>query len=129
MTPKQILMEAMASCHGLARVNNKLIGDPLEVKMFEATNFILDDINSKVIGPNETIQILRRFEFSSTLQRMSVIVEKDGVLRVHVKGSPEKLRELCKSTTIPSSFHKILEFYSKLGFRILACGTKILPKE
>ena len=50
MTPKQVLMESMASCHGLAIVNNKLIGDPLEIKMFEATNYTLDDINSKVIS-------------------------------------------------------------------------------
>lgn len=72
------------------------------------------------------INIIRRFEFSSTLQRMSVIVGVNGKLRVHVKGSPEKLRELCNPSSIPASFHKILDFYSKLGFRVLACGSKSL---
>lgn len=87
----------MASCHSLARVNGHLIGDPLEVKMFEATNYELNDIESSVKGPeDDKIYIKRRFEFSSTLQRMSVIVEKNGTLRAHVKGSPEKLRELCR---------------------------------
>lgn len=38
----------MASCHSLATVNNNLIGDPLEIKMFEATSYKLDDINSLV---------------------------------------------------------------------------------
>ena len=31
----------MASCHGLTRVKGDLIGDPLEVKMFEATGWVL----------------------------------------------------------------------------------------
>lgn len=48
---------------------------------------------------------------------MSVIVrnlsiEKDQTYRVHVKGSPEKLRELCKPESIPSSFHRVLDFYA-----------------
>lgn len=60
---------------------------------------------------------------------MSVIVGVNGKLRVHVKGSPEKLRELCNSSSIPPSFHKILDFYSKLGFRVLACGSKSLLSE
>lgn len=60
---------------------------------------------------------------------MSVIVCVNGKLRAHVKGSPEKLRELCTKESIPSSFHKILEFYSKLGFRVLACGSKPLQAE
>lgn len=58
----------MASCHSLARVNGNLIGDPLEVKMFEATNYELNDIESSVKGPDEDkIFIKKRFEFSSTL--------------------------------------------------------------
>jgi len=31
----------MASCHSLARVNEELIGDPLEIKMFEASGWEL----------------------------------------------------------------------------------------
>lgn len=35
----------MGSCHSLALVNNILIGDPLEVKLFEASKYNLDDVN------------------------------------------------------------------------------------
>ena len=38
----------MACCHGLATVNGDLIGDPLEVKMFEATGAKLDDLNGVI---------------------------------------------------------------------------------
>jgi cation-transporting ATPase 13A2 len=31
----------MASCHGLTRVHGSIIGDPLEVKMFEFSNWEL----------------------------------------------------------------------------------------
>lgn len=57
---------------------------------------------------------------------MSVIVKSlnDGRIRVHVKGSPEKIRELCRPQTIPKSFLKILDFYAKSGFRVLATAVK-----
>lgn len=59
--------------------------------------------------------VYKRFEFSSKLQRMAVVVRSnkpDAQFKVHVKGSPEKLRELCLKRTIPNSFHKILDFYA-----------------
>lgn len=40
-----LLLEAMASCHSITYVNNKLLGDPLEIKMFESTNWELDEKN------------------------------------------------------------------------------------
>tara|TARA_B110000285_G_C15133835_1_gene625458 strand:- start:2019 stop:2237 length:219 start_codon:yes stop_codon:yes gene_type:complete len=40
-----LLLEAMASCHSITYVNKKLIGDPLEIKMFESTNWELDEKN------------------------------------------------------------------------------------
>ena len=59
---------------------------------------------------------------------MSVVVKnlEDNKFRIHVKGSPEKLRELCRPESIPAAFHKILDHYAKNGFRVLACGTKSL---
>ncbi len=59
---------------------------------------------------------------------MSVVARSvdDQILRVHVKGSPEKIRELCRPETIPKSFLKILDFYAKAGFRIIAAGVKTL---
>lgn len=33
----------MASCHSITYVNGELIGDPLDVKMFQATGWILEE--------------------------------------------------------------------------------------
>jgi hypothetical protein len=35
-----VLNEAMASCHAIAIVKNEFVGDPLEIKMFESTQWI-----------------------------------------------------------------------------------------
>lgn len=59
---------------------------------------------------------------------MSTIVkklnQKDFLL--FVKGSPEKIFELCVKESIPESFHTTLDFYAQKGFRILAFGVKKL---
>lgn len=36
---------------------------------------------------------------------MSVNIEENGQFKIYVKGSPEKLRELCKKETLPKNFH------------------------
>ena len=38
-----LMVEAMASCTAITYVNEKLVGDPLDVQMFEATGWILDE--------------------------------------------------------------------------------------
>lgn len=41
--PKTLFLEALATCHSITYVNGKLIGDPLDVKMFESTGWILEE--------------------------------------------------------------------------------------
>lgn len=68
----------LASCHTISYINNELMGDPLDLRMFEATNLKIS--GSQVIGAQKdfTIDILKRYDFISELQRMSVIVEHSG---------------------------------------------------
>lgn len=97
----------MASCHSLTTIEGQLSGDPLDLKMFSATGWILEEPtqeetalhnpimptvvhppNPVVTNPNlinpltETrsceIGIVRQFPFSSALQRMSVVVRRLG---------------------------------------------------
>ena len=37
------LLHAMVSCHSLALVDDELSGDPLDVKMFEATSWMFEN--------------------------------------------------------------------------------------
>lgn len=73
--------------------------------------------------------IIRRFEFTSKLQRMSVIVKislEDDLYRMHIKGAPEKIRELCRPDSIPENYSEILSKYTNQGLRVLACASKPL---
>ena len=52
MDKRTLLNEVMATCHSITYVDNNLVGDPLEVKMFESTNWQLIEKNS---GANSAI--------------------------------------------------------------------------
>jgi magnesium-transporting ATPase (P-type) len=60
--------------------------------------------------PTYQLALIRRFDFSSKLQRMSVIVKNflDQTFKTFVKGSPERIRELCRPETLPRNFDEIL---------------------
>jgi cation-transporting ATPase 13A2 len=57
---------------------------------------------------------------------MSVIVKNfmNSTFRSYVKGSPERIRELCKPSSLPSNFDEVLKIYTECGYRVLALGTK-----
>lgn len=59
---------------------------------------------------------------------MSVIVRNflDQSFRTFVKGSPERIRELCTPESLPKNFDEILEIYTEQGFRVLAIATRHL---
>jgi cation-transporting ATPase 13A2 len=162
---KILFMECLASCHSITQVNGKLIGDPIDIKMFEASGWTLNEnlenqdnhnslISTYIRPPNERglrskmaslededddvvlrthyeIGIVNRFDFSSKLQRMSVLTKNvnEPHFKAFCKGSPEKIRELCKPNTIPSNFNDILNKYTTKGLRVLALATKMLKMD
>jgi cation-transporting ATPase 13A2 len=84
----------------------------------------------KQIQTNYQLALIRRFDFSSKLQRMSVIVKSflDQSFKAFVKGSPERVRELCKLESLPKNFDEILEKYTECGYRVLALAVRDLPQ-
>lgn len=134
----EFLLGCMASCHSLRFVDDKLVGDPLEVKMFDYTkwNFTEEFGGSNVPLVYENIgketfgyKILKEYEFISALRRMSVLVEKDGFKHVFVKGAPEVMLDICDPTTIPGNFEQLLHKYTHGGYRVIACAHKELSKK
>ncbi|KAJ6096783.1 cation-transporting ATPase [Penicillium sp. IBT 16267x] len=102
------IIYTMATCHSLRVVDDELLGDPLDVKMFqftgwsyeeggghasESTSPKFDNITPSVARPPEThtgesprngpnlpveLGVLRNFEFVSQLRRASVLVRQFG---------------------------------------------------
>lgn len=74
------------------------------------------------------LDVLKRFEFSSALQRMSVVVKsaKEDNLIAFVKGSPEMIQSLCEEHSIPADYFDELETYTKEGLRVISIAYKPL---
>lgn len=74
--------------------------------------------------------VIKRFDFSSELQRMSVITRglNDINFRLFTKGSPEKIKQLSIPESIPTNFNEVLDKYTRSGLRVLALACKLLPK-
>uniref|UniRef100_A0A673JW62 Probable cation-transporting ATPase 13A3 n=1 Tax=Sinocyclocheilus rhinocerous TaxID=307959 RepID=A0A673JW62_9TELE len=152
-------VSCMATCHSLTKIEGQLSGDPLDLKMFEATGWILVEATEEetahhdrieltyvkppnqllppsVISPEQDmasymIGIVRQFSFSSALQRMSVVVRQIGERRMdaYLKGAPEVVASLCKKETVPEDFAEVLEDYTKQGFRVIALAHRRLESK
>ncbi|XP_068880040.1 probable cation-transporting ATPase 13A4 isoform X2 [Aphelocoma coerulescens] len=140
------VFKALAVCHSLIVWEGKIQGDPLDVKMFEATNWVIDDssghqtegqgsTHATVVRPGpkattapvEGITILHQFPFSSALQRMSVIAQEiGGDPQAFIKGAPEIVAMLCRAETVPSNFESKLLLYTAQGFRVIGLACKSL---
>ncbi len=115
------LLQTLATCHSLTRFDGLLTGDPLDVKMFESTQWIFVDehvagtckfeqvtpcvrqyrSNESNGADGQEIAIIKQYTFSSGLLRMSVLCKKldSNNLDVYTKGAPEKIKELCRPET------------------------------
>ena len=61
---------------------------------------------------------------------MSVIVKNtiDKSFRAYVKGSPEKIAELCIPDSLPHNFYECLEVYTQRGLRVIALAMRFVEK-
>ncbi|GFO45210.1 cation-transporting ATPase, partial [Plakobranchus ocellatus] len=147
------LLTAMAACHSLTIIDEKIVGDPLDLIMFNATEWELlepghdetrfDMMTPTIVRPRSNllrtddaleggdVGIVRQFPFSSSLQRMSVIIRKLGAKNfdLFVKGSPEMITSLSKKESVPFDFHQVLQTYTQRGFRVIALAWKALPSK
>ncbi|XP_062833599.1 polyamine-transporting ATPase 13A3 isoform X3 [Anolis carolinensis] len=159
---KTPFVACMATCHSLTKIEGLLSGDPLDLKMFGATGWILEEATEEetalhnqimptvVRPPKQLLQepkpaadaemelfelsagyeigIVRQFPFSSALQRMCVVARALGQKRMdaYVKGAPEVVAGLCKQETVPRDFERVLEEYTRQGFRVIALAHRKL---
>ncbi|NXW09951.1 AT132 ATPase, partial [Fregetta grallaria] len=154
--PAGPLLYSLATCHTVLLLRAQPIGDPVDLKMVESTGWHLEmmeeeegelpafqQFGTKVLAvmkppPEEEqprdrkhqspVGILRRFPFSSSLQRMSVLVKLPGEASAHVyiKGAPEMVASLCRKETVPVDFSQMLRHYTTDGFRVLGLACKPL---
>lgn len=133
-----VITRTLATCHSLKKLSDgELIGDPLDVKMFEFTNWEFEEKNKgraqKLVqistSPDggKVVETIKQFEFISNLRRMSVLTrdsDNSNDVNVYVKGAPEVMIDICVGNSIPNDYTDQLEYYTHRGYRVIACATK-----
>jgi hypothetical protein len=64
----------MASCTEITYVKESLVGDPLDVKMFEKTGWVLDEPQTKTADEN----VVHAYVYPSEMKVSDVISEASG---------------------------------------------------
>nr|XP_039267059.1 probable cation-transporting ATPase 13A4 isoform X1 [Styela clava] len=132
-------LNALACCHSLVTIDDKVTGDPVDLELFQATKWCLNQSTEKwsqgcscVVAADDNnlakIAIARVFQFNSVMQRMSVItkLQGDDKMQIYVKGAPETIITLCNQKSVPANFKQKLQFYTKQGYRVLALAHRTL---
>lgn len=145
--------EWIASSHSVTLYKDSPIGDILEVEMFRTSQWIMmendaqneDDQWGNLLIPKaaramnksksednlshfEMLQI-HKFDFSSEMQRMSVIGKPnyDNMYVWYTKGAPEQIKKLCTPESLPQDFDEVLMNNTCKGKRVIALAYKYLP--
>ncbi|KAJ5760448.1 ATPase P-type K/Mg/Cd/Cu/Zn/Na/Ca/Na/H-transporter [Penicillium odoratum] len=137
----------LASAHALVKLDEgEVVGDPMEKAALEWLGWGLgknDTLMSKGTAPKvasrpvESVQIKRRFQFSSTLKRQSTIAtittndpktsKKSKATFVGVKGAPETINSMLINT--PPNYEETYKYFTRNGARVLALAYKYLSSE
>lgn len=147
-------MLCLAAAHALVKLDDGMIvGDPMEKTTLDALEWTLnkgasesfrlapnltpspphlagDIITPAPSSPHKvTLQIKRRFQFSSALKRMSTISllppsssSNTGKLLAAVKGAPETIRGML--AVVPQEYDDTYKWYTRQGSRVLALAMK-----
>ena len=125
-------VHALASCHAVAKFGENLVGNQVEVKMFQATDWELapqPDNTTLLTSPDgkDTLTIVRRFEFDHERQAMSVVVrDKTGAAFIFVKGSFEKISDITRAASVPEDYKRVAKGMALDGCYVLAVAMKPL---
>ena len=106
----------MATCHNLVPFQNndnnsiKIFGDPMEAQMFEHSEAIFSIENDTIIQKDKEFIIIKKFEFTSEHQRMSIILQteqNEKYFKYFLKGNPELIKKMISSHKIPFNYDRV----------------------
>jgi len=131
---ERLIFQLMATCHNVYLIDNVLMGDILEIKMLEFSQWKFvesdkDNVIFYVHSPNgKVLDVCKIFEFESEFQCMSSIVydPEKNLYYAFTKGAPEKIMKICKPESIPTNYIATMEAMAIQGFRILGLASNII---
>lgn len=108
-----LFSKCIASCHGINLVAGALVGHPVDMEMFKASNWTFHqdeangmkalinsqdfDVIARLNHPSlGRLLVIKRFDFDAHIQRSTVICgQESGEVSIFCKGSPEAVRAVC----------------------------------
>lgn len=138
----------LSTAHALVKLDEgEIVGDPMEKATLTSLGWALgrhDTLTGKASSASgtptqapESVQIKRRFQFSSALKRQSSVATVASINRltgkvskstfVGVKGAPETIRTMLVDA--PSDYEDTYKHFTRNGSRVLALAYKFLAKE
>lgn len=83
------------------------------------------------MGPADSefrLEQVHRFDFLPELQCMSVVATNnfDGGRVLYLKGSPEKVADVCVPASVPANYFDVLSHYTAKGKRVIALASRPL---
>ncbi|KAJ3068122.1 hypothetical protein HK102_007250, partial [Quaeritorhiza haematococci] len=144
------IKRAMMSCHSVTTVGTQFVGNFVDIEMFKATKArlvlsngggqaLFDPSTGSIQGgttvePGDStgtpVHILKRFEFVHAQQYMSVLIRDPttNTLRVLLKGSFEKIRDLCDPSSLPADYDSIARYHASRGCYVLSFAQRVIPE-
>jgi len=140
----------LATAHALVKLDEgDIVGDPMEKATLSSLGWTLgknDTLSSKTMfaakgashsTASNTVQIKRRFQFSSALKRQSSVAtimehhpetgKKIKSTFVGVKGAPETIMKML--VKVPADYEETFKYFTRKGSRVLALAYKRLTTD
>jgi magnesium-transporting ATPase (P-type) len=131
----------LSTCHGLSVLDEKLVGDPLELRLFQTSGCNMTQVTkgggggvfTRIFHPSidKSWKVVKRFDFNSEKMRSGAAVrrESDGRTTFHVKGSPEAISKIVEGRGLPDNFTSLLNSYTRQGLRVLAFAFRTVSED
>ncbi|OMJ26084.1 putative cation-transporting ATPase 13A2 [Smittium culicis] len=131
----------LGCCHSVSMLGDTFIGNPVDIEMFKSSGWSLGNtkegfIQSMYNSPNKAItnsdnepngiHIIKRNDFVHHRMSMSVVAfdERSGETIVFVKGSFERIFELCNKKSLPHNYIEFAKSLARKGNYVLALAYK-----
>jgi manganese-transporting P-type ATPase len=135
----------LATAHALVKLDEgDIVGDPMEKATLSSLGWSLgkndiltsgaSPLTNKATSRSASVQIRRRFQFSSALKRQSSVATVTSVdprtgkktkgTFVGVKGAPETIQKMLVHT--PPDYEETFKYFTRKGSRVLALAYKHL---
>lgn len=130
----RLMQVGTASCHAVTTLNGQFIGNPVDIEMFRASKWTLDEsadpnyvdtLTPPADTPGEQshpVHVIKRFEFVHARMSMSVAVLDTMTNKVHifVKGAYEKIKDLALADSVPADYDRVTSGLARQGCYVLA---------